>query len=154
MSKDVVILIAEDNEGHFVLTKNYLGRMGVRNEMIWLADGQATIDYLNENACGARRDYSREFVLILDIEMPKVDGEQVLVQMRSDEELCEVPVIMLTCTSNPSEIERYHELGCNAYIVKPVKYSSYLDAMKKVGMFPSSVSGGVKLVRKASLGVP
>lgn len=154
MSKEVVILIAEDNEGHFVLTKNYLHRMGVRNEMVRLADGQATLDYLDKNARGGSRDHSREFVLILDIDMPRVDGEQVLIRMRQDEELCEIPVIMLTCTGNPSEIDKCCELGCNAYIVKPVKYSSYLDAMKKVGMFPSSVSGGVKLVRKASVEVP
>lgn len=154
MSRDVVILIAEDNEGHFLLTKNYLQRMGVRNDIVWLPDGQATLDFLSEHASGKDRDYSKEYVLILDIRMPKIDGEQVLMQMQENEELRDVPVIMLTCTGNPSEIEKYHDMGCRAYIVKPVKYSSYLDAMKKVGMFPSTIPGGVMLVRKESVHAP
>ena len=151
MSRHVVILIAEDNEGHFLLTKNYLQRMGVRNDIVRLPDGRAALDFLFKNARGKDCDHSKDFVLLLDIQMPKVDGEHVLLQMQADQELKEVPVIMLTCSANPSEIEKYQDMGCRAYVVKPVKYSSYLDAMKKVGMFPSTVPDGVVLVRKESL---
>ncbi|AQT68039.1 Response regulator rcp1 [Anaerohalosphaera lusitana] len=153
MARDVTILLAEDNEGHFILTRNYLQRQGIRNEIVWLPDGQATLDYLTNHVAGRQDEDEKDYVLILDIRMPKIDGEQVLQQMNADPELSQIPVIILTCTGSGGMIERYYELGAKAYIVKPVKYSTYLDAMKKVGLYPSSVPDGVKLIKRDSVTV-
>lgn len=148
MRKEFVIVIAEDNHGHFILTKHYLQRMGVRNEIVWLADGEETMDFfLNENA-QYKRDTNRKYVLLLDIRMPGVDGTEVLARMKDDIEARDVPVIMLTSTDNPHEIENCYDLQCSAYIIKPVTYAKYIDAMRKVGLFPSVINDGVLLMSK------
>jgi len=148
MSKQLVILMAEDNRGHFVLAENYFARMGVRNEMIWLKDGREVVDYLFTKEGHARPHPGKQFILFLDIRMPVMDGWEVLRRIKSSPELVDLPVVMLTAMENPEDIEKGAELGCSAYIVKPVKYSSYIDAMKKVGLFPSQVADGVELMSK------
>ena len=96
-------------------------------------------------------DPEKQYVLMLDIRMPGVDGIEILKVIQSDERLSDTPVIMLTTTDNPHEIERCYKLGCSAYIVKPVKYNTYIEAMRKVGLYPSIVADGVKLVSTDSL---
>jgi CheY-like chemotaxis protein len=150
MSRELVILMAEDNEGHFVLAESYFARMGVRNEMIWFADGQEAVDYLFTSDGHARPHPGKQFILFLDIRMPNMDGWEVLQRIKSCPRLTDLPVVMLTAMENPEDIDKGMELGCSAYIVKPVKYSSYIDAMKKVGLFPSVVAGGVELMSKCS----
>ena len=150
MKNELVILMAEDNRGHFVLTKSYFARQGVRNHMVWLADGEQTINFLFTED-GYARDYpGKEFILFLDIRMPKIDGWEVLRRIRESPKLENMPVVMLTAMENPEHIEHGKQLGCSAYIIKPVKYSSYINAMKKVGVFPTIVSNGVELISKRS----
>ena len=79
------------------------------------------------------------FRSLLDIRMPKIDGTRVLSKIKGDKELRKVPVIMLTTTDDPREVERCHELGCNNYIVKPVDYEKFADAIRQLGMFISLV---------------
>ena len=148
MSKELVILIAEDDRGHFVLAENYFARMGVQNELIWFPDGRKIVDYLFTSDGHARSHPGKQFILFLDIRMPKIDGWEVLRRIKSCPVLKNLPVVMLTALENPEDIDKGAELGCSAYIVKPVKYSSYIDAMKKVGLFPSVVAGGVELMSK------
>ncbi|MBW8015304.1 MAG: response regulator [Planctomycetes bacterium] len=150
MNKELVILMAEDNRGHFVLTENYLARMGVRNELIWFSDGREAINYLFTSDGHARSHPGKQFILFLDIRMPNMDGWEVLRRIKASPRLKNLPVVMLTAMENPEDIDKGMELGCSAYIVKPVKYSSYIDAMKKVGLFPSVVAGGVELMSKCS----
>ena len=151
MRKEVVIIIAEDDIGHFVLTRKYLKSLGIRNEIIRLADGEETLDFFYMRNGNMEMDPKKQYVLMLDIRMPGVDGIEILKVIQSDERLSETPVIMLTTTDNPHEIERCYKLGCSAYIVKPVKYSTYIEAMRKVGLYPSIVADGVKLVSTDSL---
>ncbi|MCF7956794.1 MAG: response regulator [Phycisphaerae bacterium] len=150
MKKELVILMAEDNEGHFVLAEKYFARMGVRNELIWFSDGQETVDFLFTSDGHARPHPGKHFILFLDIRMPKMDGWEVLRRIKSCAKLKDLPVVMLTAMENSEDIDKGMELGCSAYIVKPVKYSSYIDAMKKVGLFPSVVADGVELMSKWS----
>lgn len=149
MRRNVVLVVVEDDYGHFLLMRKYLEQNGVLNEIIWLPDGQEAMDFLYGTSKLQTRDPSKHYVMLLDIRMPKIDGIEVLERIRSDDSLGDVPVVMLTTTGNPHEIERCFNLGCNAYIVKPVRYNSYVDAMRKVGLFPSMVKGGVELLVKS-----
>jgi CheY-like chemotaxis protein len=74
-------------------------------------------------------------VLLLDIRMPKVDGIEVLRQVKCDPELKKLPVIMVTTTDDPREIDRCHELGCSNYITKPVEYSQFVETIRRLGLF-------------------
>lgn len=148
MKEELVILMAEDNRGHFVLTENYFARMGVCNKMIWFPDGQEVVDFLFTDEGRPRPHRGKQFILFLDIRMPRIDGWEVLRRIKECPQLRGLPVVMLTATDNPEEIDRGERLGCSAYVVKPVKYSTYIDAMRKVGVFPSIVAGGVELMSK------
>ena len=139
MKKDVVILVAEDDEGHFLLVKANLKRAGVQNKVVRFADGQELLEFLFETGPKPHRQPHKEYILLLDIRMPKVDGIEVLEKMKQDNELKKIPVIILTTTDDPHEVEYCHSLGCSLYIVKPVGYEAFADAIKKVGMFLSVV---------------
>ncbi len=139
MTDDVVILIAEDDEGHFSLIKKNLMRAGIGNEIVRFCNGQETLDFLF-GANGRGVQDRRAYLLILDIGTPKVDGVKVLERMRQDERLRRIPVVILTTTDDPAEVERCHRLGCSIYIVKPVEYDDFVDAIREVGSFLSIVS--------------
>lgn len=139
MKKEGVILIAEDDEGHYELIKKSLQRVGICNEILRFADGQETLDFLFVRGDGPKRESNKEYILLLDIRMPKIDGVEVLEKIKQDPELKKIPVIMLTTTDDPRTIERCHKLGCSVYIVKPVEYKSLADAVQKVGLFLSVV---------------
>ncbi|MBE0536103.1 MAG: response regulator [Phycisphaerae bacterium] len=137
MNQEVVILIAEDDEGHFALVKKNLVRAGIFNEVVRFTDGQEVLDFLFKSKPPAE---PKAYLLLLDIRMPKVDGATVLERLKGDDILKRVPVIVLTTTDDPREVERCHGLGCSIYIVKPVEYDSFVEAIRKVGMFLSIVS--------------
>jgi len=88
---------------------------------------------------GPRRKVDTPYLLLLDIRMPKLDGVEVLRQVKADAELRKIPVLMLTTTDDPREVERCHALGCNNYIVKPVDYDKFAEAIKQLGLFISLV---------------
>lgn len=139
MTSDVTILIAEDDEGHFSLIKKNLMRSGIFNEIVRFSNGQEVLDFLftSPSATGGG---TRSYLLLLDIRMPKVDGVKVLEAIKADESLRKMPVIMVTTTDDPKEIDRCHSLGCSAYFVKPVEYDDFVDAIRKVGQFLSILS--------------
>ena len=139
MKKEGVILIAEDDEGHFELIKRSLQRAGVCNQILRFADGQETLDFLFVRGDGPKRESDKEYLLLLDIRMPKIDGVEVLEEVKNDPELKKIPVIMLTTTDDPRTVERCHKLGCSVYIVKPVEYQDFADAVRKVGLLLSVV---------------
>lgn len=139
MKKEGVILIAEDDEEHFELIEKSLRHGGIRNEMLRFADGQETLDFLFVKGDGPKREHNREYLLLLDIRMPKINGVEVLEKIKQDAELKRIPVIMLTITDDPHTIERCYRLGCSMYMVKPVEYESFVDAVRKIGLFLSVV---------------
>ena len=149
MNKEVVILIAEDNEGHFILARKYLQTRGVRNEIRWFADGRETLSFFYDENGNSRGRDPESYVLMLDLAMPVVSGMDVLAKIEESGDLEGMPVIVLTASDNPVIIEEAYEAGAKAYVVKPVKYSSYIDAMRKVGLFPSAVEHGVVLRRQS-----
>jgi CheY-like chemotaxis protein len=134
MNKQTAVLIAEDDEGHAVLIQRNLRRAGIDNPLMVFPDGKATLDYLFQRG-QPRRVPGTPYVLLLDIRMPNVDGIEVLRQVKSDPELKKLPVIMVTTTDDPREIDRCHELGCSTYITKPVEYSQFVETIRRLGLF-------------------
>jgi CheY-like chemotaxis protein len=135
MNKEVVILVTEDDKGHFSLIKKNLQRAGIWNEMLMFADGQELLDFLFMKGDGLKRDHNTEYLLLLDIRMPRMNGIEVLERIKQDEQLKKIPVIILTTTDDPLTVERSHSLGCSIYIVKPVEYESFIDTIQKIGSF-------------------
>jgi len=135
MKKEVIILIAEDDMGHAKLIEKNLHRAGIMNGILHFRDGQEILDFLFRKGEGPHRELGVAYLLLLDIRMPKVDGVEVLKKIREDKELRKMPVIMLTTTSDPREVENCHTLGCNNYIVKPVDYNDFVEAMRILGLF-------------------
>ena len=129
------LLIVDDDDGHALLVRDNLREAGLSNLMLHFKDGQAILDFLFQRGPGPQRQEGRSFLLLLDIRMPKVDGVEVLRQIKADPELRKLPVIILTTTDDPREVERCHALGCNVYIQKPVDYGKFVEAVKNLGLF-------------------
>ncbi len=128
------ILLAEDDEGHAALIRRNLERAGVVNEIIHVKDGQEAIDYLNQiRRLGAAR--TTAMLVLLDINMPRVNGIDVLREIKKNPTTAVLPVIMLTTTDDPREIQRCYQLGCSVYLTKPVQYGEFVEAIKRLGMF-------------------
>lgn len=114
---DIVILIVEDNRGHYTLTKHCLRQAGIENTIKWLENGQVAIDYLTGE--GNPRKAGTKYIMLLDIRMPKVDGIEVLSTIKQDESLSDISVIMLTTSEDQQIARKCYELGCDAHIIKP-----------------------------------
>jgi CheY-like chemotaxis protein len=136
---EVVILIAEDDAGHARLIEKNLSRAGLRNEIKRFDNGQAILDFLFKRGPEPNRVAELPYLILLDIRMPQVDGIEVLRQIKKDPELRKIPVIMLTTTDDPREVDRCHDIGCSSYIVKPVDYEKFAEAIKSLGLYLSLV---------------
>jgi CheY-like chemotaxis protein len=135
----VVILIADDDAGHARLIEKNLARAGLSNPIQRFENGQLILDFLFRRGPGPHRAPDSSYLLMLDIRMPQVDGVEVLRQVKADPELRKIPVSVLTTTDDPREVERCHALGCGNYIVKPVDYDKFAEAIKQLGLFISLV---------------
>ncbi len=140
MLSDVIILMAEDNVGHAGLIRRNLQRAGVSNQILTFKDGQAILDFLFNQADDPKKKHDHAYLLLLDIRMPKVDGIEVLRQIKSHTELKAIPVLMLTTTDNPKEIRQCHQLGCSNYITKPIEYEKFIEAIHNLGLFLRIIS--------------
>ena len=130
------IILVEDDDGHALLVEKNLRRAGVDNTFLRLRDGQEALDYFfpGNLDVASQASFSNPVVL-LDINMPKIDGVEVLRRLKSDPATAKLPVIMLTTTDDPREIARCYELGCNIYITKPVEYGAFVEAVQRLGFF-------------------
>ena len=135
--KEVAILIAEDDDGHAELIKDNLRESGIANPIIRLVDGQAALDFLFGPPDGPapRRQHGQPYMMLLDIRMPRVDGVEVLRRIKADPELRKMPVIMLTTTEDPREIQNCYDLGCSCYVTKPVDYLKFSEMLTRIGLF-------------------
>lgn len=135
MKKEVTLLVTEDDPGHATLIEKNLRRAGVANEILCFDDGQKILDFLfqlRETAVGRVED---SYVLLLDIRLPKVDGVEVLRRIKQEPQLQKIPVIMLTTTDDPRDVDRCHQLGCSHYVTKPVEYDQFAEILKQLGLF-------------------
>lgn len=133
--KLVTILMAEDDDGHAVLIERALRDAGLINPVLRFRDGQETLDFLEGLDHAPALQEGRSYLLLLDINMPKVDGVEVLRIVKADPWLKTLPVIMLTTTDDPREIQRCYELGCGCYITKPVEFTQFMSTLNRLGLF-------------------
>ena len=129
------ILLAEDNPRDVELTLEALGDHNLANNVIVVRDGVETIDYLRCEGKFKLRKPGNPAVLLLDIKMPRMDGLEVLKVIRSDAALKTLPVVILTSSHEEQDLIKSYELGVNAYVVKPVDFSEFINAVKQVGVF-------------------
>jgi CheY-like chemotaxis protein len=138
-NKELIILLAEDDEGHAYLVQQNLQEGGVSNQVVHVVNGQDALDYIHARGQYASRRPNGPLLLLLDINMPLLDGVEVLRQLKADPETALIPVIMLTTTDDPREVKRCYELGCSSYITKPVDYDRFVEAIRRLGLFLSIV---------------
>ena len=131
----VTIVLAEDDDGHATLIQRNLERAGIANGFIRLKDGQEALDFFRGEGAYVGRVLDPFVLLLLDINMPRVDGVEVLRALKADPTTSVIPVIILTTTDDPREVQRCYQLGCNVYVTKPVDYQSFVDAVKRLGLF-------------------
>ncbi len=137
--KETIILFAEDDDGHAELTIQGLRNSGICNEIIRFANGEDLWYFLSGKG-DEIFDKNKSHILLLDINMPIMNGVEVLKLMKSDEILKKIPVIMLTTTDNPKEIDHCYALGCNIYITKPIDFIVFAETLKRLGLFIQIVS--------------
>ena len=129
------ILLAEDNPKDIELTLEALSDHSLANRVIVVRDGVEAMEYLRCEGKHKQRTPGNPAVAILDIKMPRMDGIEVLQAIRTDPTLKMIPVVMLTSSREEQDLIRSYELGINAYVVKPVKFSEFIEAVKHVGIF-------------------
>lgn len=137
--REVVILLAEDDDGHAYLVRENLYSGGVSNTVVRVRDGQEALDYVHCRGPYAGRVPDGPLLVLLDINMPRIDGVGVLQQLKADPATSQLPVIMLTTTDDPREVHRCYELGCASYITKPVEYDRFVESIRRLGLFLSIV---------------
>jgi CheY-like chemotaxis protein len=137
--KNLTILVVDDDDGHRELVRRNLKRGGVTNPIVCLLNGSDALDYVFSRGAHAGRRPDTELVMLLDLNMPGINGIEVLRRIKADPQKRKIPVIMLTTTDDPREVDECYALGCSAYVTKPVDATAFIDAIKKLGMFISIV---------------
>ena len=135
MSELKRILLAEDNENDVELTLGALRESRLANEVVVVQDGVEALDYLCRRGSFASRPPGNPAVALLDLKMPRMDGLEVLRTLRSDEKLRTIPVVILTSSREERDVVESYRLNVNGYVVKPVKFQQFVEAVKTLGLF-------------------
>ena len=134
LAEQVTILLVEDDEGHAMLVEMNLRDAGIANPIARATDGQAALDFVRSWVSTGKE---LTLLILLDLNLPVVDGYGVLRTLKSDSQTRKIPIIVLTSTDDKREIERCYELGCNIYVRKPIDYVSFVRAVNQLGGFLS-----------------
>src|ERR1700731_69451 len=129
------ILLVEDDPKDIELTLTTLEEYNLANEVVVTGDGEEALDYLYRRGAFATRSNGNPAVLLLDLKLPKVDGLEVLQQIKSDEKLRMIPVVVLTSSHEERDMVASYRLGVNAYVVKPVDFYEFVNAIRELGVF-------------------
>ncbi len=129
-NEDNVILLVEDNHDHAELTIEVLNALEVKHEVIWAQDGVQALGYLLEND-----SVIHPTLVLLDLNMPKIGGLEVLRRIRSEKSTNNIPVVILTTSSEEKDVIDSYNLGANSYIVKPVDYEQFTLAVEQLGLY-------------------
>ncbi len=133
---DKLIVLAEDDDGHARLMEKNLRRAGLTTKIVRCKNGRDALELIQNRAAEASLDI-KNTILLLDLNMPIMDGKQVLKELKAREKTRNIPVVVLTTTDDSREVNRCYELGCNVYISKPVDYEEFSKAIVNLGMFLS-----------------
>ena len=129
------ILLVEDNPNDVELTLRALADYHLANEVMVVHDGAEALDYLYQRGAYVLRATENPLLILLDIKMPKVDGLEVLRQLKHDEQLKRIPVVIMTSSREEQDVIESYRLGVNAYVVKPIDFSQFTEAIKTLGLF-------------------
>ena len=129
------ILLVEDDDKDVELTLMALAEHHLANEVVVVSDGAQALDYVYRRGEFTARASNNPVVILLDLKLPKVDGLEVLRQIRADERLSMIPVVMLTSSREERDLIDSYRLGANAYVVKPVDFHEFINAIKELGVF-------------------
>jgi CheY-like chemotaxis protein len=129
------ILLVEDNPKDVELSLVALGKSQLANEVVVVRDGAEALDYLRCQGAYAERARGNPAVVLLDLKLPKVDGLQILEQIKGDPHLQSIPVVILTSSREEKDLLRGYRLGVNAYVVKPVSFKEFIEAIQELGVF-------------------
>lgn len=129
------ILLVEDDPKDVELTLTALEEYNLANEVVVARDGAEALDYLYSRGQYSSRSGENPAVLLLDLKLPKIDGLEVLQQIKSDESLRLIPVVVLTSSNQEKDMVASYRLGVNAYVVKPVDFHEFVNAIKELGVF-------------------
>jgi CheY-like chemotaxis protein len=135
----VTMVLVEDDPGHARLIERNLRRAHITNDLVVLRDGQEAVEYFFPEGEDGTAGRGMPLLVLLDLNLPGVDGYQVLARLKADERTRRIPVIILTTTDDPRDIARCYDLGCNVYITKPVEYEQFAEAIRQLGLFLSVV---------------
>jgi len=133
MSDEIQILLVEDNPGDVRLTREALRGARVANELHVVGDGEEAIDFLRRR--GVHADAPRPDIVLLDLNLPRVEGGEVLAEIKADPQLAKIPIIVLTSSSAEADIQRAYGLHANCYISKPVDFTEFIGAVQSLEGF-------------------
>jgi len=134
--KLVDILLVEDNPDHAILTKKVLEKNNVANRVHVVEDGEEALDFLYHKGQYSNGDESpRPGLILLDVNLPKLDGFEVLKRLKSDPDYKSIPVVMLTTSSRDEEVVKSYAEGANSYVAKPVKFEEFTEKVKNIGLY-------------------
>ena len=129
------ILLVEDDPQDIELTLSALGEHNLANEIAIARDGVEALDYVYRRGTFAQRSEGNPIVILLDLKLPRLGGIQVLRQLKSDEHMRSIPIVILTSSRESRDLEECYKLGINAYVVKPVRFTEFVEAVKHIGVF-------------------
>ena len=129
------VVLVEDDEGHATLVRRNLKRAGLVGDPVHLRDGQELLDYVYRREPWSNRSAHRSLAMILDLNMPRLGGIEVLRRLKGDADFARIPVFVLTTTDNPVEIDRCYTLGAAACLVKPVDYGAFGEMVHRLAEF-------------------
>ncbi|MEM9896742.1 MAG: response regulator [Bacteroidota bacterium] len=136
MNTDIQIVLVEDNEDDAALTMRAMKDVNLINEITWLKDGEKAVDYLLAQGNYSQRDQSKKPKLILlDLKLPKLNGTEVLQIIKENEELSQIPIVVMTSSKEDKDLQKCYELGVNSYVVKPINFSQFLKVTKEISMY-------------------
>lgn len=134
-TKPIVILMADDDDDDFVLTKKALGESRLLNQLIRVRDGEELLDYLHRKGDFTAENAPRPGVILLDLNMPRKDGREALREIKSDDGLRNIPVVVFTTSKAEEDIYKTYQLGVNSFITKPVTFENLTQVMRALGNY-------------------
>jgi CheY-like chemotaxis protein len=134
------ILLVEDSPNDAELTLEALSEINLANEIEWFNDGEQVLDYLNCRGAYTGRLPVNPILILLDLKLPKMDGRQVLQEIRKTPRLCTIPVVVMTSSREESDLVNCYANGVNAYVVKPVNFADFMESVKALGVFWAAVN--------------